>query len=94
MEDEGDEPEFRQQHDNGELKSCNYLFEPVTAETASGVSVWGHQSLAEIALDLADARSMELENVSRRYGTLQLRKLSDSRKWCYHSILGVYSALE
>lgn len=94
MEDESEEPEFFQMHDNGELKSCKHLFEEVMVGLAASVSVWGHQSFADIALDLADARDMELESVSRRYGILRLRKLNGSKKWRYHPILGVHGILE
>lgn len=93
---EGDEPEFYQWHENGELKPCRHLFDEITieVETAAGISVWGYRSFDDIALELANARDIELEEVSRRYGVLQLRKLNGSRKWCYQPILGVHSELE
>lgn len=94
LEDEGDEPEFRQWHENGELKPCRSLFDEIEVRIADGVSTWGYQSFDDIALELANAKDMELEEVSRRYGVLRLRKLNDSSKWCYHPILGVHRALE
>lgn len=96
LENEGDEPEFRQWHENGELKGCGYLFVEITVERADRISTWGwgYQSFADIALELASAKDMDLEEASRRYGVLRLRKLNGSRKWGYHPILGVHRALE
>lgn len=94
VEDEGEEPEFYQRHDNGELKSSRHLFEKITVERANGISVWGYQSFADITLNLASAMDMELEEISRRYGIVRLRQLKGSKKWRYHPILGVHGVLE
>jgi CRISPR-associated endonuclease/helicase Cas3 len=94
LKEEGDEPKFSQWHDNGELKDCPLFEKKPPIEKADRVSTWGYRSFADIALELANTKDMELEEVSRRYGVLQLRKLNGSKKWCYHPILGVYSALE
>ncbi|HAT6805027.1 TPA: type I-F CRISPR-associated helicase Cas3 [Citrobacter freundii] len=91
MEEEDDEPQFCLMQENGRLTSPG-LFREQPLFLADGVEPWFGIDYAEILLELADAREMELTAVSRRYGeiTLSVRREEETEQWLYHPILGVF----
>ena len=93
MQDDDDIPVFMKEHRNGEFK-INDEIDAIDLALASGVSTWGHQPFAELAIQLADSLGMELSYCTRRFGNLRLRQPSGSRRWSYHPVLGVHSTLE
>ena len=88
---EGEEPEFNEVDDCGDLKPCENAFDRVGAEVSHGVSFWGENDLATITAQLAEAMDMEIDHASRRFGVLRLRQTE--QRWLYNSNLGVHGVL-
>jgi len=89
FDDEGETPKFNRVDDRGELKLCDKEFERVELVPSPGVTFWGDNDIVKITVQLAEAKDMEIDRASRRFGVLRLRE----GRWFYNSALGVYGAL-
>jgi CRISPR-associated endonuclease/helicase Cas3 len=94
MEDDDDSPVFKKEFPNGEFKRDYEIDVLAPMPPVSGVSTWGHQPFAGLAIQLADSLGMELSYCCQRFGCLRLRTQSGSSRWSYDPLLGVHSALE
>jgi CRISPR-associated endonuclease/helicase Cas3 len=92
FEDEGETPEFNEADERGDLKLCEKAFERIVPEISHGVSLWGDNDIAKITVQLAESMDMEIDQASRRFGVLRLRKTD--QRWLYNSALGVHGALD
>ena len=96
MEEEFDEPTFmlRDESSAAEWKEAG-VFTRQKLEMAQGVSAWMADECAEVMQQVAEARDMELRDVSDRYGEINLRfKDEDTEAWLWHPLLGVFRALD
>ncbi|HEY4436581.1 MAG TPA: type I-F CRISPR-associated helicase Cas3f [Lelliottia sp.] len=91
MNEDDDDPTFCLLQEDGGLKPAG-LFQKQALLLAAGVRAWVDIDYQEVLVDLAEAKQMELRNVSLRYGEISLRmKGKDAtEQWRYHPILGVF----
>lgn len=89
FDDEGETPKFNRVDDRGELKLCDKEFERVELVSSPAVSLWGDNDIVKITVQLAEAKGMEIDRASRKFGVLRLRE----GRWFYNSALGVYGVL-
>lgn len=89
MAEEEDEPTFSVLDDKG-WKDAGGI-DPVELPLAEGVCSWLESDYAKVMLELAERKSMELQQVSRFYGEINLRVSEPgSPTWLYHPLLGVF----
>ncbi|WP_435929443.1 type I-F CRISPR-associated helicase Cas3f [Dryocola sp. BD613] len=92
MEEEYDEPKFIFR-DEGSVAGWKKAGEFTRQEMvmAEGVSAWMADEYQEVMQQVAEARDMELKDVSERYGEINLRfKDGDTEAWLWHPLLGVF----
>ena len=89
FEEEGDTPKFYKFDDSGDLKLCDKDFVRVELVLSPGISLWGDNDIVEITAQLAEAKDMDIDRASRRFGVIRLREGC----WFYHRALGVFGAL-
>jgi CRISPR-associated endonuclease/helicase Cas3 len=91
MKEEDDTPEFSLMQENGALKPAG-RFREQPLSMAVGVNAWFAIDYAEVLRVLAEAKQMELNAVSRRYGeiTLRVSRKEETEQWLYHPVLGVF----
>lgn len=94
MAQEGDQPRFRAPDDGPEGWKDADNMDAVTLVMAPGVESWLECDYARVMLDIAARRDMSLEQVSRRYGEINLRLGKEqSEAWLCHPLLGVFRDL-
>jgi CRISPR-associated endonuclease/helicase Cas3 len=95
MKDEFDEPKFMiRDEDGAEGWKEAGVFTRQKLTMAEGVSAWIADEYEEVMLQVAETRDMELEDVSDRYGEINLRfRDGDTEAWLWHPLLGVFRAL-
>lgn len=91
---EDEEPIFRVPDDGyGGWKDAGNI-DAVELHLAEGVCAWLESDYAAVMLDIAERRDMELAQVSRRYGEINLRVgQAGDDAWLYHPLLGVFREL-
>lgn len=92
LDDELDETAFHQMSDRGELVLVeDYRFERVELELGRGVTPWIEVDFKEQIEQVAEIKSMEVSEASRKFGEIRLH--DSDRKWQYHPLLGVHRKL-
>lgn len=67
------------------------VFTRQTLKMAEGVSAWMADEYEQVIQHVAEARDMELTEVSERYGEINLRfDDRDTEAWLWHPLLGVF----
>lgn len=95
MEEEFDEPKFMFCDEVGESgwKEAG-VFTRQALNMATGVAAWMEDDYAQVMQQTAEARGLELKDVSDRYGEINLRVNNDEMEaWLWHPLLGVFRAL-
>ncbi|PKE28948.1 type I-F CRISPR-associated helicase Cas3 [Rahnella sp. AA] len=93
LEDEGDEPRFRQTDEGAEGWKDSSAFKPTGLDYVQGVSAWMDMDCETIYQRLAENFGWELRRVSTIFGEIRLRE-DATKRWCWHEILGVFGALD
>ncbi|HWK70802.1 MAG TPA: type I-F CRISPR-associated helicase Cas3f [Burkholderiaceae bacterium] len=92
LDGEMDEPVFHQMSDRGDLLLVeDYRFERVELELGAGMLPWIQVDFKEQIEEIAELRSMEVNDASKKFGEIRLRE--SDRKWQYHPLLGVFRRL-
>ncbi|WP_227319001.1 type I-F CRISPR-associated helicase Cas3f [Cedecea davisae] len=94
MAEEDEKPIFRVPDDGeGGWKDAGNI-DAVELHMAEGVCAWLESDYAAVMLDIAERRDMELTQVSRRYGEINLRVgQAGDDVWLYNPLLGVFREL-
>lgn len=93
LEEEGDEPRFRQPDEVNENGKDSSAFKAIDHEYAEGVSPWTEMNCETLYLDLAESFGWELERVSKTFGEICLPD-DENKRWHWHEALGVFGALD
>ncbi|MFK4751845.1 type I-F CRISPR-associated helicase Cas3f [Oceanobacter antarcticus] len=93
QEDETEKPLFRKVLDNGELSSAEKRFARIAVSTTRSISPWIEADLETLIAQTAQALSLEVADVSRRFCEIHLRQPADNNveRWNYHPWLGVFA---
>nr|WP_129952740.1 type I-F CRISPR-associated helicase Cas3f [Rahnella sp. RFA10(1/100)] len=92
LEEEGDEPRFRQPDEGVEGWKDSSGFKAIEQEYAEGVSPWMEMNCEILYQDLADSTGWELDRISKTFGEICLAD-SENQRWHWHEALGVFGAL-
>ncbi|MCT2387884.1 type I-F CRISPR-associated helicase Cas3f [Erwinia pyrifoliae] len=89
--EEGEQPEIWQPDDGPSGRKQSMMKYP-DLTFAAGISAWIAPDYQQVWQQLADSLTMELEEVSLRFGEIVLRTKPESEEWHFHPLLGVFKA--
>ncbi|CAO95885.1 type I-F CRISPR-associated helicase Cas3f [Erwinia tasmaniensis] len=89
--EEGDRPEIWQPDDGPSGRKKSMVAYP-DLTFAAGVSAWITPDYQQVWQQLAERLTMELEEVSLRFGEIVLRTKPESKEWHFHPLLGAFQA--
>lgn len=93
LEEEGDEPRFRQPDEGTEGWKDSSGFKAIDQEYAEGVSSWMEMNCETLYQGLADSFGWELERVSKTFGEICLAD-DENKRWHWNEALGMFGALD
>ncbi|RJT47044.1 type I-F CRISPR-associated helicase Cas3f [Rahnella woolbedingensis] len=93
LDEEGEEPRFRQPDEGIEGWKDSGGFKAITPICAQGVSPWMEMNCETLYQRLADDFGWELQRVSKTFGEICLPE-DENKRWHWHEALGVFGALD